>query len=309
MRKSISGSAGSGVLPGPAPQKGDKVKKLGLLCVFVGPVFVLYTLFFTVPFIEGMYYSFTDWKGLDAGINWVGFDNYIKMFTADAYFTDSLVRTFYIAALNVFFTNVLAMLFALALTSRFRFNNIYRTLIFLPNVISMVISGFIWQFMFTKVSANIYKVTGIEFFNQSWLSDEKIVVYSIIIVSVWWGLGYIMTIYIAAIQGIDASMIEAAEIDGASEWQLFFRIKLPSMLPTVAVGIFLNVSGSLKIFDTIYALTAGGPGKASEVAMLNLYREAFVRNQFGYGNAKAIILTVIVIVVTIIQLKVTRKEA
>ncbi|MBS3970413.1 MAG: sugar ABC transporter permease, partial [Clostridia bacterium] len=224
-------------------------------------------------------------------------------------FMDSINRTFYIALINVFLTNVLAMTFAIALTSSFKLNNLFRAVIFLPNVISMVISGFIWQFMFTRISTSAYKATGLELFNVSWLGDTQNVIYAIVIVSLWQGLGYIMTIYIAGLMGVDESLVEAAEIDGASGWQVFFRIKLPVMLPVITVGAFLNIAGSLKIFDIIYSLTGGGPGRASEVAMLNIYREAFVFNRFGYGTAKAVILSIIIILITIIQLRITsRKE-
>lgn len=272
---------------------------------FIGPVFIIYTLLFIYPFLQGLFYSVTSWNGIDPKPTFVGFRNFIEMFTKDEYFVPSLNRTFFIAFVNVFFTNILAMLFALALTSRFRLNNLWRAAIFMPNVISMVVSGFIWKFMFTEIAENMAEITGIEAINQSWLGDPSIVAFSIVIVSVWWGLGYIMTIYIAGLQGIDSSIVEAADIDGCNAWQLFFRIKLPSMLPVVTIGVFLNVSGSLKIFDTIYSLTGGGPGKASEVAMLNIYREAFVYGRLGYGNAKAVVLTIIIIAITIVQMKLT----
>jgi len=277
--------------------------------VFIGPAFVLFTLFFIYPLLGGLYYSFTDWDAASTQINMVGFKNYANLFTNDPNFMDSINRTFYIALINVFLTNVLAMTFAIALTSSFKLNNLFRAVIFLPNVISMVISGFIWQFMFTRISTSAYKATGLELFNVSWLGDTQNVIYAIVIVSLWQGLGYIMTIYIAGLMGVDESLVEAAEIDGASGWQVFFRIKLPVMLPVITVGAFLNIAGSLKIFDIIYSLTGGGPGRASEVAMLNIYREAFVFNRFGYGTAKAVILSIIIILITIIQLRITsRKE-
>jgi raffinose/stachyose/melibiose transport system permease protein len=276
--------------------------------VFIGPIFLIYTLLFSFPFVRGLVLSFTNWNGVDPRLTFVGARNYIEMFTTDEYFIPSLGRTFYIALLNVVFTNVFAMIFAVALTSKFKLNNIWRAAIFMPNVISMVVSGFIWKFMFTELADNLTEITGLQFFSQSWLGSPDIVAYSIVIVSVWWGLGYIMTIYIAGLMGIDNSMIEAAEIDGCGPWRSFFRIKLPSMMPVVTVGVFLNVSGSLKMFDTIYSLTGGGPGKASEVAMLNIYREAFVYDRFGYGTAKAVVLAVIIIIITMIQMRLTRKK-
>jgi raffinose/stachyose/melibiose transport system permease protein len=276
--------------------------------IFIGPIFLIYTLLFSFPFVRGLVLSFTDWNGVDPELNFIGIRNYIQMFTTDEYFIPSLGRTFYIALLNVVFTNVFAMIFAVSLTSKFKMNNVWRAAIFMPNVISMVVSGFIWKFMFTELAGNLTEITGLQFFSQSWLGSPDIVAYSIVIVSVWWGLGYIMTIYIAGLMGIDNSMIEAAEIDGCGPWRSFFQIKLPSMMPVVTVGVFLNVSGSLKIFDTIYSLTGGGPGKASEVAMLNIYREAFVYDRFGYGTAKAVVLAIIIIAITMVQMRLTRKK-
>ncbi|MCF7953014.1 MAG: sugar ABC transporter permease [Spirochaetales bacterium] len=276
--------------------------------LYIGPILFVYTLLFTFPFFDGIRLSLSSWDGVSSSINFIGFRNYIDMFTKDEYFLPSIMRTLIIAVLNVILTNVLAMLFALSLTTKFRANNIYRAAIFMPNVISMVVSGFIWKFMFTQIAPTIAEQTGISWIASSWLGNPDIVVYSIVIVSVWWGLGYIMTIYIAGIQGIDKSLIEAGDIDGCSQWQSFWKIKLPSMLPVVSVGIFLNVAGSLKIFDVIYSLTGGGPGKSSEVVMLNLYREAFVYQHFGMGTAKAIVLTLMVILITIIERKVTEGE-
>lgn len=277
--------------------------------VFIGPVLVLYTALFILPFFDGLRISLTSWDGVSNSFTFVGFKNYMNIFTTDIYFLDSLVKTFRIAILNVISTNILAMLFALALTTKFRTNNAVRAVIFTPIVMSMVVIGFVWKFLFSQVGPKIAESTGLSFMGTPWLGDADLVIYATIIVSLWQGLGYIMTIYIAGLQGIDASLIEAGSIDGCNSWQSFWKIKLPSMLPVVSVGLFLNIAGSLKIFDTIYSLTGGGPGKSSEVAMLNLYREAFVYGHFGTGAAKAFIMTLIIILVTIVQRQVTERRS
>ncbi|MFO7729866.1 MAG: sugar ABC transporter permease [Spirochaetia bacterium] len=282
--------------------------KIGVDLLFVGPIFIVYTLLFMYPFFEGLYYSFTNWNGIDPQVNFIGLKNYIEMFTKDEYFLPSLQRTFLIAVLNVTLVNILAMVFALSLTSEGRLNNLWRAMIFMPYMISMVVCGFIWRFMLTNIAENLAAVTGLEFINQSWLGDPEVVIYSIVIVSTWWIAGYIMTIYIAGILSIDQSLIEAGEIDGCNTRQSFFKIKLPLMMPVVTVGVFLSISYSLKIFDTIYSLTGGGPGKASEVVMLNLYRDAFVYNRYGYGTAKAIVLTMIIIIITYFQMRLTNSK-
>ena len=282
--------------------------KIGVDLLFVGPIFVVYTLLFMYPFFEGLYYSFTNWNGVDPQVNFIGLKNYVEMFSRDEYFLPALQRTFFIAVLNVTLVNILAMVFALSLTTEGRLNNLWRAMIFMPYMISMVVCGFIWRFMLTNIAENLAEVSGLEFINQSWLGDPNIVIYSIVIVSTWWIAGYIMTIYIAGILSIDQSLIEAGEIDGCNTWQSFFKIKLPLMMPVVTVGVFLSISYSLKIFDTIYSLTGGGPGKASEVVMLNLYRDAFVYNRYGYGTAKAIVLTLIIILITYIQMRLTNAK-
>ncbi len=282
--------------------------KIGVDLLFIGPIFVVYTLLFMYPFFEGLYYSFTNWNGVDPQVNFIGLRNYVEMFSRDEYFLPALQRTFFIAVLNVTLVNILAMVFALALTTEGRLNNLWRAMIFMPYMISMVVCGFIWRFMLTNIAENLAEVTGLQFINQSWLGDPNIVIYSIVIVSTWWIAGYIMTIYIAGILSIDQSLIEAGEIDSCNTWQSFFKIKLPLMMPVVTVGAFLSISYSLKIFDTIYSLTGGGPGKASEVVMLNLYRDAFVYNRYGYGTAKAIVLTLIIILITYIQMRITNAK-
>lgn len=280
-----------------------------LWLIFVGPIFILFTVFFTVPIVRGIVFSFTDWDAVNSDYNFIGFKNFIYAFTKDSDYIKSIGRTFYLALFNVIFTNVFAMVIALFLTTDFRLNNGYRTVIFLPNVISMVICGFIWQVIFTKIMVKASALPGLWFLDQSWLGNADLVLFSILIVSLWYGLGYIMVIDIAALQSVDFSLVESAIIEGANTWKIFWKIKFPLILPTVMVGFFMNVSGSLKMFDLVFSLTGGGPGKASELTMLNIYREAYQFNNYGYGSAKAVILAVIIIILTIVQLKITsRKE-
>ncbi|MDC7235851.1 MAG: sugar ABC transporter permease [Spirochaetales bacterium] len=285
-----------------------KTKETALWLFFVGPIFILFTMFFFVPIISGIVYSFTDWDAINSDFNFVGLKNYIFALSIDTDFVASLGRTFYLAFFNVVLTNVLAMLFASALVSNFKHNNKIRTAIFLPNVISMVICGFIWQVMFTKIIGKFGVATGLGFLDRSWLGDPDTVLFSILLVSLWYGVGYVMTIDIAALQSVNESLIEAASLEGANGWQTFWKVKLPVILPTVMVGVFMNVSGSLKMFDLVFSLTGGGPGRASELAMLNVYREAYQFNNYGLGSAKAVILSVIIIAITIFQFRITAKN-
>lgn len=221
----------------------------------------------------------------------------------------SVGRTFFFAAFSVLITTMLAMICALALTNRFKGNRLMRAALFLPNLISMVITGFIWSFLFSQVSASLYQATGLNAFNIQWIADEKYVMWALVIVSVWQGLGYYMTIYIAGLIGVDESYCEAARMDGASESQVFWRIKLPLTLPTISIGAFMNLAFCMKCFDLVFSLTKGGPGDSSELAVLNIYNEAFKYNNFGYGCAKAIVFSCIIILFSLIQQKLSSREA
>jgi raffinose/stachyose/melibiose transport system permease protein len=257
--------------------------------------------------IGGMYYSFTDWSGIFGTQIFNGLDNYKKIFQ-DAAFFNSLKITAIFVFWNCLLTNILAMLFAIVLSDNSKRNNISKMILFTPNVISLVVTGFIWQFLLSRVFNQIYDQSGISLFGISFLGSPDIVIYSCVLVSLWAGIGYIMVIYIAALQGVDQSHVEAAIIDGCGTWRLFWQVKLPEILPTVSVGLFINISGSIKVYDLIYALTQGGPGGSSELVMLNIYNEAFERQNAGYANTKAMIVTAIIILITLLQLKLTKKR-
>lgn len=262
-----------------------------------------------MPLIQGVYYSMTNWKTTSQNAAFIGLKNYKDLFFEDPYFLRSLGVTLKFTALNVLFTNILAILLALYFSSQKREKKLLKSVIFMPNMISMVVAGFIWVFMFGQIIPFLFEKTQWFVFKVSWLGNENWVIWALVIVSLWHGVGYLMTIYIAGFQGIDSSLVEAASIDGANNIQLLIKIKLPLILPIFSVGLFINIAGSLKIFDIVMSLTAGGPGRASEVVMLNIYREAFVNNNMGYGSAKATVLSIIIILIVLFQFKLTREES
>lgn len=278
-------------------------------CIFfLGPMFIIFTIVFTLPLILGIIYSFTNWSGISGVCSFTGVENYIRMFKSDSQFIKSLLITGKFVFWNCLLTNIFAMFFAVLLTKDKRSNIFTRTSLFLPNMISLVVIGFIWRFLLTGIGKQAYELTGNSLFSIDILGNPKLVVYALVLVSFWAGVGYIMIIYIASIKSVDKSILEAGEIDGCNKVNLFFRVTLPSMMNTVSIGIFINIAGSIKIFDMVWSLTNGGPGGASEVAMVNVYREAFERQNFGYANAKSIILTLIIIIITAIQLKITERK-
>lgn len=279
------------------------------LLAFVLPAFAFYLLFVLIPAFGGVWYSFTDWNGLNPTYNMVGFANYIEAFTTDLTFRKSIFFTLKYVAFMVVLQNIIALTLAVLIESRNRSKVWFRTICFMPNMISLIIGGLMWMFIFTKVFPFIAEHTILTFLDQSWIGNPTFSFYAILILSLWGGVGYLMIIYIAALQSVPNAYKEAAAIDGANAFQTFFKVVLPVILPSVTIGIFLTLNSSFKVFDAVYALTGGGPGRATQVIALNIFEEAFnMNNRYGYASAKAIILFMVVFLVTLLQLRLMRKR-
>ena len=288
-------------------QKGKKTL-LKEIAIFVMPLMILYSIFFILPFFTGIYYSMFNWDGISTTKKFIGFRNYIELFTNDPDYFKSLIFTLKYVVLNVLATNVLALLLAMICNSKLRCKKFLRTCYFLPNVISMLVVGYIWRFMFNQGCSALYSITGSEFFNISWLGGGNVSVLAMVVVATWQSVGYIMIIYLAGLQMMDNSLLESAAIDGANGWQRFRNITLPLILPSVTVNMFLVLSQSFRLFDVNLSLTGGGPGRETMGLALDIYTEGFQNNRMGYGAAKAVVLFVIVIAIAIIQLKVTSEK-
>ncbi|WP_169082518.1 carbohydrate ABC transporter permease [Paenibacillus sp. PL91] len=285
-----------------------KYKQTVILLAFVFPALLFYAVFTIAPTIGGVLYSLTNWNGLDPTYDWVGFSNYTEALK-DAYFMKSIWFTLKYVIYMVVLQNVIALLLAVFVESRKKSKVWFRTIFFMPNMLSLIIGGFMWVFIFTKVLPSFVASTGIHFLDQSWIGDPAYSFYSIIILSLWGGVGYQMVIYIAALQGVPAQLKEAAAIDGASAIQIFRHVTLPMIYPALTIGIFLALSTSFKVFDAVFALTGGGPGRSTQVIAINIVEEAFRFNQrFGYASAKAIILFLIVLLVTLVQLLIMKRR-
>lgn len=278
------------------------------IAIFVLPLMVLYCIFFILPFFTGIYYSLFNWDGISTTKEFVGIRNYIELFTNDADYFKSLIFTLKYVVLNVLVTNILALALAMVCNSKLKSKKFLRTCFFLPNVISMLVVGYIWRFMFNQGCAALYKITGWDFFNISWLGGGNVTVVAMVVVAAWQSVGYIMIIYLAGLQMMDNSLLESAAIDGANGWQRFKNITLPLILPSVTVNMFMVLSQSFRLFDVNLSLTGGGPGRETMGLALDIYTEGFQNNRMGYGAAKAVILFVIVITIAIIQLKMTSEK-
>ncbi|WP_166242045.1 carbohydrate ABC transporter permease [Paenibacillus turpanensis] len=276
--------------------------------VFVGPALIFFTIIVVLPFVLGMYYSFTSWNGVSDEITWVGLANFKDVLTNDDQFRNSFWFTVRFTFTAVILTNLVGFLLALLLTRNLKTRNTLRTVFFLPNVIGGLLLGFIWQFIFVKGFQSIGAVTGIPFFTMPWLGTEETAFWGIVIVEVWKGAGYLMVIYISGLINVPRELIEAADIDGASWFQVLRNIIVPLIMPAVTVCLFLAISWSFKSFDVIIALTKGGPFNSTEAVAINIYNEAFTRNRYGAGTAKAFIFFIIVAAITALQVRLTKSR-
>lgn len=236
-----------------------------------------------------------------SSIKFVGIQNFIDIFTTDERFPRVASFTLFFTIFNVVLINLFGLILAIFLDMRFRTKKALRTMFFMPNVLSLIIVAFIWTFLFQNLIPAIPGTDG-------WLGDPKVAPFSVIIASVWQGLGYIMVIYLAGLQSIPQDILEVAEIDGASGLKKFFSITLPLLLPSATISFFITLTNSLKTFEIMIALTKGGPGSATESYVLNIYNDAFANNMFGYATAKAIILLLVIMTITIIQLTVMKRK-
>ncbi|WP_166245483.1 carbohydrate ABC transporter permease [Paenibacillus turpanensis] len=285
------------------PAVSNSWKKSAEFLCFVAPAVILICISALIPFVMSLYYSFTRWNGIGKEVAFVGFRNFVEIFTEDSSALQSMLFTFKFSLWNVVLTNVLAILLALALTKALRSANVLRAVFFLPNIVSLVIIGFVWKFIFSKVFESLHQWTGFHVFQWSWLGDVDLAFVSVLFVNVWQSVGFFMMIYITGLQAIPQDLLEAADVDGVGGFAKFFRVTLPLLMPSLTVAVFLSIANSLKIFDVIYTLTYGGPGDATRSITMDIYTEAFVNNRFGYATAKSLIFVLIVLLITVVQVK------
>lgn len=244
---------------------------------------LLYGVLNLLPSIIGIGYSFTDWNAYSDKVNFLGFDhmfdNYIRAFSGGEKYIGYLGNTLLFTFVTTIAKNGLGLALAVLMTKRIRMLNFHRAVLYIPAVLSALIVGMIFKSILNPADGLLNTFLsnfGVE--GPQWLTDPKIAYWSVMAVDIWKGMGYIMTIFIAGIMSISPTYYEAADLDGAGGWQKFKSITLPMLMPTITVTTVLNVIYGLRVFDTVYALTNGGPGYATEVLYTGIYKE------FGFGR-------------------------
>jgi len=288
-----------------------------LFFLFLLPVSFAFIMVIVIPFLVGIYYSFTDWRALTGvSVEWVGLRNYAAVFRDITFLHAFLVTTVY-AVVNILVLNVVAFFLALLVTSRLKLTGIYRAGFFLPNLIGGLILGYIWQFVFNNVIPRFGSAIGFAWLSDTlFLANRTMALIAIVIVGTWQYAGYLMMIYVAAIQGIPSSLPEAAQIDGANLWHRLRHIIFPLVAPAFTVSMFLSLLYSFRQFDVNFALSAGGPagvfaGQAimtTEFLALNIYNTAFSFQQIGQGQAKAVIFFVTLVIISLIQVRINKRR-
>nr|WP_330396621.1 sugar ABC transporter permease [Blautia sp. An81] len=260
-----------------------------------------------IPFIYGVYLTFTDWDGVAEVKNFIGLANFQKVIEDHEFWT-SMLLTFKYVILVVLLVNIIAFAIAYLLTRGFKGQNFFRAGFFTPNLIGGIVLGYIWQFVFSRVFVNIGESTGWSLFEASWLSDPNKAFAAMVLVSVWQLSGYMILIYVAGFMGLSEDVMEAASIDGASGWLKMRKIVLPLMMSSITICLFLTLSRAFMVYDVNLSLTAGGPYGTTEMAAMHVYEKAFTSRQFGAGQAEALILFIVVACISGLQVYLTKKQ-
>ena len=295
----------------------SKPKHTPIFFLFLLPSVFAFIMVIIIPFIMGIYYSFTDWNAMTGtDVTWVGFKNYIAIFQ-DLTFLNSFLVTVVYAIISIIILNIVAFLLALLVTSKLKLSSVYRAGFFLPNLIGGLVLGYIWQFIFNNaVPAFGNAISFLWLKDNLFLANRYLALLGIVIVGTWQYAGYIMMIYVASIQGIPDSLLEAAQIDGVNTWQRLRYILFPLVAPAFTISMFLTLVNSFKQFDVNFALTAGGPsgmfmGRAimtNEFLALNIYKSAFTYRQLAQGQAKAIIFFIVLVIISVVQVQNNKKR-
>ena len=266
---------------------------------FTLPTMVAFVIAFFIPFVLGIYLSFTKFTTV-TNTRWVGFSNYVRAFTENPDFVNAMIFTGKFTIVAVVLINVFAFGLALLLTRKLWGQNAFRTTFFMPNLIGGIVLGYVWLLLINGVLLK---------FNVDITFSPKFGFWGLILVTNWQMVGYMMVIYIAAIQAIPPELVEAAQIDGANRWQILFNVTIPLVTPAFTICTFLTLSNSFKLFDQNLSLTAGAPGKTTAMMALDIYNTFYGSvGSEGIGQAKAVVFFLLVGAIVLIQLRISRSR-
>ena len=279
----------------------------GLL--FIWPALAFYLVFSVYPFLRTFQLSFTNWDGLSEHFSYIGLSNYVTALS-DNIWWQSLGHGVFFAVTALIFMNGLGLLLAVAVDSGIRGQTIYRVVFYSPVILSGIVVAIVWKWLYQPYGGPINTLltsVGLGGLAHAWLGDSGTAIWAVAITSMWQGVGYPFLLFLAGLQGVPVELYEAARVDGATSWHLFRYITVPFLIPVGALVSILTILGAMQIFPIVIAMTNGGPGYATEVPVLHIYREAFGFFHFGYATALSVIFGAFLFIVSIIQLQVSRR--
>ena len=279
--------------------------KVGQFFMFAGPAAVLFSLVMIIPFVYGLYLTFTSWDGVSNAKPFVGIQNYINAF-ADSSYWSSLGLTFVYSVISVVLINVVAFLLAYLVTSGIKGQNFFRAGFFIPNLIGGIVLGYVWKFVFNRAFVAVAGALS-NSIAPSLLSTPNGALFCLIVVSVWQYAGYMMLIYVAGFMGVNTSLKEAALIDGCSKSQAMLHVIIPLMRSSFVQCIFLSTTRCFMVYDVNLSLTDGEPFGSSVLAAMHVYNQAFVYKNYGTGQAEALVLFIVCAVIGLVQVYVGKK--
>lgn len=283
-------------------------KKSNVAC-FVLPALILFVSFSIIPLIVSGIYSFFQYDGIGK-MTFIGLGNYIRMFAEDRYFVKAVTNSLLLVGASLIIQLPISLTLAMVLAHGVKGEQFFRTVYFLPVVISSMVIGQLWMKMFNSdygLLNNVIRGLGYSDFNYSWLSNPKTAFLSTVVPAVWQYIGYHMLIFYAGIKSISQDYYEAAQIDGATKWQVNLKITFPLLAPVIKTCVIFSITGSLRAFDLIYVMTGGGPNHASEVPATLMYNNLFRKGLYGYGSAQAFFIVVECLIFTFIVSRLFKK--
>ena len=269
--------------------------------LFLFPALFIYIIVVVFPTVYSLFLSFCDWNGLGAK-KFVGLKNYIQLFTSDSVFYTALRNNIIWIILTICLTVLLALLLALVLNRSFRGRIVYRAIFYFPYMLSWIIVGIIWKWMYNQNFGLINQVlgmVGLDSLKGAYLSNTKMALYCVFIAALWQGLGQPMLYFLAGLQTLPNDILEAAKIDGAGKFNLFFRVIVPMLKETFVIVLATQIIASMKVYDIVYVMTDGGPANSTQTLATYMYNQTFTYSNLGVGSAIATVMVLIMMVVIV----------
>ena len=276
--------------------------------LFIVPAFIIYTVLMIIPIIGAFGLSFTDWNGISADYDFVGIQNYLSMLS-DARLGNAVAVTLKITVTVVLVVNILGLFIAILLSQAGKLTNIFRSVFFLPYVLSTVAISFIWLAIlsYTGVLNSLLEIVGLGNLINDYIGNAPNAIKSICIIEIWRTLGFHMVLYLASIQTVPRDLYAACIVDGGNKWQQFRYVTLPMIVPGITISVIMSIMTEMKQYDIVKVITNGGPGYSTETITYNIVTQAFGNNMLGYSSAIAVFLFVIIAAISVLQIQLSKK--